>query len=83
MEDGYEVMKSVVPPPGSPKPSIVLLKELGGPSAGGTVNLILSLGNPGDGQVQVLDSPAPVDGVASETPEPLHRVRNCYALLYV
>lgn len=76
LEDGYEVMKSIAPPPGSPKPSIVLLKEPGGPSAGGTVNLILSLGNTVDGQVQVLDSPAPADQTTSEAPEPLHRVRN-------
>lgn len=76
LEDGYEVMKSVAPPPGSPKPSIVLLKEPGGPSAGGTVNLILSLGASGDGQVQVLDSPAAADEVTSEASEPLHRVRN-------
>lgn len=61
-------MKSVAPPPGSPKPSIVLS---GGPSAGGTVNLILSL----DGQVQALDSPAPADEVTSEASEFLHRVR--------
>lgn len=64
-------MKSIAPPPGSPKPSIVLLKEPGGPSAGGTVNLILSLGGSGDSQVQVLD-----DEVTSEASEPLHRVRN-------
>lgn len=69
-------MKSIAPPPGSPKPSIVLLKEPGGPSAGGTVNLILSLGASGDGQVQVLDSPAAADEVTSEASEPLHRVRN-------
>lgn len=76
-------MKSVAPPPGSPKPSIVLP---GGPSAGGTVNLILSLGNSVDSQVQVLDSPAPADEVTSEVSEPLHRVRItefkvCYTLL--
>lgn len=77
LEDGYEVMKSIAPPPGSPKSSIVLLKEPGGPSGGGTVNLILSLGNStADGQVQVLDSPAPADETTSEASEPLHRVRN-------
>lgn len=76
-------MKSVAPPPGSPKPSILLPS---GTSAGGTVNLILSLGNTVDGQVQVLDSPAAADEVTSETSEPLHRVRItelkvCYTLL--
>lgn len=76
LEDGYEVMKSVAPSSGSPKPSIVLLKEPGSSSAGGTVNLILSLGNAGESQVQVLDSPAPMDELVKEASEPVHRVRN-------
>lgn len=63
-------------PSESPKPSIVVLKEPGSPALGGTVNLILSFGNTGDSQVQVLDAPARTDEVAEETSEPVHRVRN-------
>lgn len=85
LEDGYEVMKSIGPQSGeatcseSPsfvKPSIVVLKEPSSPALGGTVNLILSLGNTGDSQVQVLDPPARMDEVVDETFEPVHRVRN-------
>lgn len=76
LEDGYEVMKSIAPPSGSPKPSIVVLKEPSSSSAGGTVNLILSLGNAGDSQVQVLDPPDPMDEIVKEATEPVHRVRN-------
>lgn len=82
LEDGYEIMKSIGPRSGkatsseSPKPSIVVLKEPSGPALGGTVNLILSLGNTGDSQVQVLDPPARTDEVVDETSEPVHRVRN-------
>ncbi|XP_040905878.1 uncharacterized protein LOC121189622 isoform X2 [Toxotes jaculatrix] len=79
-EDGYEVMNSIGPRGGeassseSPKPSIVVLKEPSSPSLGGTVNLILSFGNTGDSQVQVLDPPARTDEVVEETSEPVHRV---------
>ncbi|XP_040905883.1 spectrin beta chain, non-erythrocytic 5 isoform X7 [Toxotes jaculatrix] len=78
-EDGYEVMNSIGPRGGeassseSPKPSIVVLKEPSSPSLGGTVNLILSFGNTGDSQVQVLDPPARTDEVVEETSEPVHR----------
>lgn len=81
-EDGYEVMKSIPPRGGeaasseSPKPSIVVLKEPGSPALGGTVNLILSFGNTGDSQVQVLDPPTRTDEVEEETSEPVHRVRH-------
>ncbi|KAM8738079.1 uncharacterized protein mymx isoform 4-T4 [Acanthopagrus schlegelii] len=80
LEDGYEVMNSIPPRGGeaasseSPKPSIVVLKEPGSPALGGTVNLILSFGNTGDSQVQVLDPPARTDEVEEETSEPVHRV---------
>ncbi|XP_076599688.1 uncharacterized protein mymx isoform X3 [Chaetodon auriga] len=79
LEDGYEVMNSIGPRGGeatsadSPKPSIVVLKEPSSPALGGTVNLILSFGNTGDSQVQVLDSPAGMDEVVDETSEPVHR----------
>ncbi|XP_019115609.2 uncharacterized protein mymx isoform X2 [Larimichthys crocea] len=79
LEDGYEVMNSIGPRSGeatsseSPRPSIVLLKKPGSPALGGTVNLILSFGNTGDSQVQVLDSPARTDEVVEETSEPVHR----------
>lgn len=66
-------MKSIAPSSGSPKPSIVVLKEPSSSSAGGTVNLILSLGNAGDSQVQVLDPP--MDEIVKEASEPVHRVR--------
>ncbi|XP_039995004.1 uncharacterized protein LOC120796340 isoform X3 [Xiphias gladius] len=79
IEDGYEVMNSIGPRGGeassseSPKPSIVVLKEPSSPALGGTVNLILSFGNAGDSQVQVLDSPARTDEVSEDTSEPVHR----------
>ncbi|XP_068597455.1 LOW QUALITY PROTEIN: uncharacterized protein [Brachionichthys hirsutus] len=79
-EDGYAVMKSIGPPGGeaaaseSPKPaSIVVLKEPSSPSLGSTVNLILSFGNSGDSQAQVLDSAARTDEVVDKTSEPVHR----------
>ncbi|XP_031727403.1 uncharacterized protein mymx isoform X1 [Anarrhichthys ocellatus] len=79
-EDGYEVMNSIGPQDGeapsskSPKSSIVVLKEPGSPSLGGTVNLILSFGGQGDSQVQVLDPPARTNEVMEESSEPVHRV---------
>lgn len=62
-DDGYEVMKSVPPQSpevkiqDSPKSSVFVLKDKGSPGLGNTVNLILSFGNTGDSQVQVLDAP--------------------------
>lgn len=82
LEDGYEVMNSIGPRGSgstsseSPKPSIVVLKEPSSPALGGTVNLILSFGNAGDSQVQVLDPPDRTDEVVEDTSEPVHRVRN-------
>ncbi|XP_044070794.1 spectrin beta chain, non-erythrocytic 1 isoform X6 [Siniperca chuatsi] len=79
LEDGYEVMNSIGPWGGeatsskSPKPSIVVLKEPSSPALGSTVNLILSFGNTGESQVQVLDLPARTDEVVEETSEPVHR----------
>nr|XP_046257832.1 uncharacterized protein LOC124065941 isoform X2 [Scatophagus argus] len=79
LEDGYEVMNSIGPLGGevtsseSPKPSIVVLREHSSPALGGTVNLILSFGNTGDSQVQVLDPPARTDETVDETSEPVHR----------
>ncbi|XP_070697709.1 spectrin beta chain, non-erythrocytic 1 [Pempheris klunzingeri] len=80
LEDGYEVMNSIGPrgtesiSSESPKPSIVVLKEPSSPALGGMVNLILSFGNTGDSQVQVLDPPAGTEEVVEETSEPVHRV---------
>lgn len=78
LEDGYEVMNSIGPlsESQSPKSSVVVLKEPSSPSLGGTVNLILSFGNKGESQVQVVDPPARMDEVAEETSEPVHRVRS-------
>lgn len=82
LEDGYEVMNSIGPRSGkfssseSPKSSIVVLKEPSSPALGGTVNLILSFGNKGDSQVQVVDPPARTDELVEETSEPVHRVRS-------
>ncbi|XP_050932499.1 spectrin beta chain, non-erythrocytic 5 isoform X6 [Lates calcarifer] len=79
VEDGYEVMNSIGPRGGeassaeSPKPSIVVLKEPSSPALGGTVNLILSFGNTGDSQVQVLDPPERTEEVVEDTSEPVHR----------
>ncbi|XP_054874517.1 spectrin beta chain, non-erythrocytic 2 isoform X6 [Amphiprion ocellaris] len=73
LEDGYEVMNSIGAQGDSPKASIMVLKESSSPPSGGTVNLILSFGNTGDSQVQVLDLPATVDEVVEETSEPVHR----------
>ncbi|XP_067381665.1 uncharacterized protein [Channa argus] len=78
-EDGYEIMNSIGPPggevssPESPKPSVVVLKEPNSPALGDTVNLILSFGNKGGHQIQVLDPPARTDEVVEETSEPVHR----------
>ncbi|KAF0027284.1 hypothetical protein F2P81_020025 [Scophthalmus maximus] len=78
-EDGYELMNTIgaqggeASPSESPRPSIVVLKEPGSPTLGGTVNLILSFGNAGDSQVQVLDAPARTDEVVGDTSEPVHR----------
>ncbi|KAM9364941.1 uncharacterized protein mymx [Pholidichthys leucotaenia] len=74
-EDGYEVMKSIGPQGDSPTANIVVLKESSScsPPVGGTVNLILSFGNTGDSQVQVLD-PVETDEAAGETSEAVHRV---------
>ncbi|XP_069394664.1 uncharacterized protein [Paralichthys olivaceus] len=80
LEDGYEVMNSIGPMggeaslPESAKPSIVVLKEPSSPTLGGTVNLILSFGNTGDSQVQVLEPPAGTEEVVEDTSEPVHRV---------
>ncbi|KAK7902211.1 hypothetical protein WMY93_018980 [Mugilogobius chulae] len=72
-EDGYEVMKSVplhssggVKSPESPKSSVFVLKDKSSPGLGNTVNLILSFGNTGDSQVQVLED--------EEASEPVRRV---------
>ncbi|XP_069394661.1 uncharacterized protein [Paralichthys olivaceus] len=79
LEDGYEVMNSIGPMggeaslPESAKPSIVVLKEPSSPTLGGTVNLILSFGNTGDSQVQVLEPPAGTEEVVEDTSEPVHR----------
>lgn len=68
----------------SPKANIMVLKESSSsssPPLGGTVNLILSFGNTGDSQVQVLDLPAGSDQVVEETSEPVHRVRSTLSTL--
>ncbi|XP_054655007.1 uncharacterized protein LOC129194105 isoform X3 [Dunckerocampus dactyliophorus] len=78
-EDGYEVMKSIGQREGepliseSPTSSIMVIKEPSSPSLGGEVNLILSFGNTGDNQVQVLNCPVRPDEVVDVTSEPLHR----------
>nr|XP_057914138.1 uncharacterized protein LOC131107810 isoform X3 [Doryrhamphus excisus] len=78
-EDAYEVMKGIGQWEGellqseSPTPSIMVVKEPGSPSLGGEVNLILSFGNTGDSQVQVLNCPVRHDEVVDVTSEPLHR----------
>ncbi|XP_069546160.1 uncharacterized protein [Brachyistius frenatus] len=72
-EDGYEVMNSIGQQGDSPKANIVVLKESSSPPVGGTVSLILSFGNTGDSQVQVLDLPAGTDEVEVEPSEPVHR----------
>ncbi|CAL9688135.1 unnamed protein product [Knipowitschia caucasica] len=71
-EEAYQVMKSVPLPsadlksPESPKSSVFVLKDKSSPGLGNTVNLILSFGNTGNSQVQVL-------GEDEETSEPLRR----------
>ncbi|XP_071392045.1 protein AF-9-like [Centroberyx affinis] len=75
-EDGYEVMNSIGPRGGEASSSespVLVLKEPNTPALGGTVNLILSFGNTGDSQVQVLEPPARMEEVEEE-PEPVHRV---------
>ncbi|XP_055358551.1 uncharacterized protein LOC114870613 isoform X2 [Betta splendens] len=79
LEDGYEVMNSIgprsagVPSPDSPKASVVVLNEPGGPASGGAVNLILSFGGKGDSQVQVVEPSAKTDEVVKDAAEPVHR----------
>ncbi|XP_061601923.1 spectrin beta chain, non-erythrocytic 5 isoform X6 [Cololabis saira] len=68
-EDGYEIMNVSGPKGDSSKASIMVLKEHSSPPLGGEVNLILSFGNSGDSQVQVLD----LDEMEQETSEPIHR----------
>lgn len=75
-EDGYEIMNSIGPQDDPPKANVLVLKEGSSPPVGGTVNLILSFGNTGDSQVQVLDLPAGTKEVVEETSEPVHRVRD-------
>ncbi|XP_042078820.1 spectrin beta chain, non-erythrocytic 5 isoform X6 [Haplochromis burtoni] len=72
-EDGYEIMNSIGPQDDPPKANVLVLKEGSSPPVGGTVNLILSFGNTGDSQVQVLDLPAGTKEVVEETSEPVHR----------
>uniref|UniRef100_UPI003AABE91D uncharacterized protein n=1 Tax=Centroberyx gerrardi TaxID=166262 RepID=UPI003AABE91D len=76
-EDGYEVMNSIGPRGGEASSSespVLVLKEPSTPALGGTVNLILSFGNTGDSQVQVLEPPARMEEVEEEASEPVHRV---------
>ncbi|XP_055083243.1 uncharacterized protein LOC117382198 isoform X2 [Periophthalmus magnuspinnatus] len=79
-EDGYEVMTSVplhspdVKSPESPKSSVFVLKDKSSPGLGNTVNLILSFGNTGDSQVQVLDAPVTAEEEEEGTSEPVRRV---------
>ncbi|KAJ0066727.1 hypothetical protein NL108_002298 [Boleophthalmus pectinirostris] len=78
-EDGYAVMASVplhspdVKSPESPKSSVFVLKDKSSPGLGNTVNLILSFGNTGDSQVQVLDAPVTAEEEEG-TSEPVRRV---------
>uniref|UniRef100_A0A672ZWJ5 PH domain-containing protein n=2 Tax=Sphaeramia orbicularis TaxID=375764 RepID=A0A672ZWJ5_9TELE len=85
LDDGYEVMKSVGAQGGAEassgettKPPILVLKEPGSPTLGGTVNLILSFGGPGD-QVQVLEAPPRVE----EEEQPSEPVRRVSTYLHV
>lgn len=65
----------------SPRSSVVVLREPSSPALGGTVNLILSFGNKGDSQDQVLDPPAGTDEVVEETSEYVHRVSSAFITL--
>ncbi|XP_047207106.1 uncharacterized protein LOC124858867 isoform X3 [Girardinichthys multiradiatus] len=71
-EDGYEIMNRISPRGSSPKTNMVV-KEGSSPPVGGAVNLILSFGNTGDSQVQVLDLQEGTDELIKETSEPVHR----------
>ncbi|KAK5623537.1 hypothetical protein CRENBAI_012568 [Crenichthys baileyi] len=73
-EDGYEIMNRISPRGSSPKANIMVVKEGSSPPVGGAVNLILSFGNTGDSQVQVLDLQEGPDELIKETSEPVHRV---------
>ncbi|KAM4599603.1 uncharacterized protein mymx isoform 4-T4 [Fundulus diaphanus] len=73
-DDGYEIMNKIGPRGDSPTPNVMAVKESRSPPAGGAVNLILSFGNAGDSQVQVLDLPGGPDETPLETSEPVHRV---------
>uniref|UniRef100_A0A3Q2T8A0 Uncharacterized LOC105916020 n=1 Tax=Fundulus heteroclitus TaxID=8078 RepID=A0A3Q2T8A0_FUNHE len=73
-DDGYEIMNKIGPRGDSPTPNVTAGKESRSPPAGGAVNLILSFGNAGDSQVQVLDLPGGPDETPLETSEPVHRV---------
>ncbi|XP_037127055.1 uncharacterized protein LOC119134475 isoform X1 [Syngnathus acus] len=72
LEDDYEVMKSIIQRSESPTPAVTVIKEPSSSSLGSMVNLILSFGNTGDSQVQVVDRPVWIDDV-EETSEALHR----------
>lgn len=85
-DDGYEVMNSIGPRDDEaasepPQPSVVVLREHGSPSLGGTVNLILSFATPGDSHVQVLDLPPRTAEAVEQSSEPVHRVRTHLPLL--
>ncbi|MEQ2236110.1 hypothetical protein ILYODFUR_009095, partial [Ilyodon furcidens] len=71
-EDGYEIMNRISPRGSSPKANMVV-KEGSSPPVGGAVNLILSFGNTGGSQVQVLDLQEGTDELIKETSEPVHR----------
>lgn len=75
-EDDYEIMNRISPQGDSPKANMTAVKESSTPPASSAVNLILSFGNTGDSQVQVLDLPALTDEILKETSEPVHRVRS-------
>ncbi|KAM6915847.1 uncharacterized protein mymx [Xenentodon cancila] len=72
-EDGYEIMNGTGPEGDSSKASIMVLKERSSPPLGGEVSLILSFGNNGGSQVQVLDLPVGTEEIEEETSEPIHR----------
>ncbi|XP_015235074.1 PREDICTED: uncharacterized protein LOC107087815 isoform X3 [Cyprinodon variegatus] len=72
-EDDYEIMNRISPQGDSPKANMTAVKESSTPPASSAVNLILSFGNTGDSQVQVLDLPALTDEILKETSEPVHR----------
>ncbi|XP_057705155.1 uncharacterized protein LOC130923451 isoform X2 [Corythoichthys intestinalis] len=78
LEDGYEVMKSIRQRDcesvrsESSTPSLKLIKEPSSPSLGGMVNLILSIGNSGESQLQVVNQTVGND-VLDQTSESFHR----------